>query len=265
MRRLSLFALLAFSACPSVNPDAGRFSCATSDDCGGGYDCIAQFDGGALCFRSGTCDGGETCNGADENCDGRVDETFPEASDSCTTSQLGVCSAGIKVCVAGGLDCAATKTPSAELCNRLDDDCDGQTDETFDLATDSMNCGMCGHVCPAGTACFASTCHETRCDDGLDNDGNGQADCLDEACFDAECLPGSVPPRRCGRLTADAGVGDAGVEPDGGAAPARCFLPESDCANGLDDDGDGRVDCADVDCDGRTCSGGLTCVTLSCR
>lgn len=37
----------------------------------------------------------------------------------------------------------------AELCNGLDDDCDGRFDEAFDLLTDSQNCGACGVVCPS--------------------------------------------------------------------------------------------------------------------
>jgi hypothetical protein len=38
------------------------------------------------------------------------------------------------------------------------------------------------------------------------------------------------------------------------------------CANGLDDDGDGDTDCADFDCNARTCTTGNLCVTgLTCQ
>lgn len=36
---------------------------------------------------------------------------------------------------------------------------------------------------------------------------------------------------------------------------------ETACANGLDDDGDGQIDCADVDCTDRSCTTGNACVT----
>src|SRR5262249_28440297 len=37
--------------------------------------------------------------------------------------------------------------PRAEVCNGLDDDCDGVIDNGFNLNTDVNNCGMCGHQC----------------------------------------------------------------------------------------------------------------------
>ncbi|MEW5742957.1 MAG: hypothetical protein AB1938_28840, partial [Myxococcota bacterium] len=41
---------------------------------------------------------------------------------------------------------------------------------------------------------------------------------------------------------------------------------ETQCDNGLDDDGDGDVDCVDFDCNERTCTNGNRCVTgLTCQ
>lgn len=85
------------------------------------------------------------CDGIDGNCDGQVDETFFDLGKPCDDGGVGVCrDSGEVVC--DPADVTATKcdltlppdpTPAgAELCNGLDDDCDGQTDEgiSFDMA-----------------------------------------------------------------------------------------------------------------------------------
>jgi hypothetical protein len=187
-----------------------------------------------------------------------------------------------------------TRLPGAELCNGRDDDCDGATDETFDLTSDEANCGACGRTCGAGTTCIGASCQETRCDDGADNDLDGVTDCLDESCLGEVCVTPMPPPWRCGARNLDGGFPDAGLPdaglPDGGsdggevdAGPADagdaggldagswdggpvlgCYAPEQDCANGFDDDGDGEADCLDVDCAGRTCASGTICTNRSC-
>ncbi|MDY0001929.1 MAG: hypothetical protein RBU30_11585, partial [Polyangia bacterium] len=40
--------------------------------------------------------------------------------------------------------------------------------------------------------------------------------------------------------------------------------PDEDCKNGVDDDGDGDVDCADPDCEGQGCPGGGSCAGGVC-
>ena len=128
----------------------------------------------------------ETCNGSDDDCDGTADEGNPGGGAPCSTGQSGVCSAGRVTCQAGGLQCVRQVAPSTEVCNDLDDDCDGNTDE--DWANKGQACsaglGVCQRagtwVClgnGTGTACSAVAGSPTApaCD-GLDNDCDGVAD-----------------------------------------------------------------------------------------
>jgi alpha-tubulin suppressor-like RCC1 family protein len=51
----------------------------------------------------------------------------------------------------------AACAPVDEICNGQDDDCDMRADESFDLSTNAMNCGTCGHACTSG-ACANGFC-----------------------------------------------------------------------------------------------------------
>ena len=72
----------------------------------------------------------ERCNEIDDDCDGSIDEDFAKGK-PCSIG-LGVCEQeGVTGCTQdGAISCNAQITPpSAETCNRIDDDCDGITDE----------------------------------------------------------------------------------------------------------------------------------------
>jgi hypothetical protein len=51
----------------------------------------------------------------------------------------------------GGADARVAEggacTPSPELCNGRDDDCNGTVDDGFQLSSDTRNCGSCGNLC----------------------------------------------------------------------------------------------------------------------
>ena len=100
--------------------------------------------------------------------------------------------------------------------------------------------------------------HETQCQDGMDDDGDGLVDCEDPDCEEKAC--GTQQACRAEACVcrfdietecADGLDGDCDrlvdcEDPDCAGA-AWCGV-EADCADGVDDDFDGATDCADPGC-----------------
>ena len=138
----------------------------------------------------------EVCDGVDNNCNGAVDEIFPEQQQLCGFEEnisygVGVCTPGIMTCDSGSLICAGHTGPTDEVCDGLDNNCDGSVDESIVNSTaivcyegpeGTMAIGECRagvRYCTDGG--FDGPCdgqvipQEERCDN-LDNDCDGEVD-----------------------------------------------------------------------------------------
>ncbi|MBI3447641.1 MAG: hypothetical protein HY049_01780 [Acidobacteria bacterium] len=71
----------------------------------------------------------ETCDGKDNDCDLVVDDGNPGGGLSCNTGLQGICSIGTTNCVAGSIACTQNLQPAAEVCDNLDNNCNGLIDE----------------------------------------------------------------------------------------------------------------------------------------
>ncbi|MEZ4470172.1 MAG: MopE-related protein [bacterium] len=101
-----------------------------------------------------TCGGAgvpdEQCNGADDDCDGRVDEAVQNACGGCGGVPDEQCNGADDDCD-GRVDegtlnaCGQCGEVPAETCNGVDDDCDGSTDEAL-----VQGCGVDRGVCTVG-------------------------------------------------------------------------------------------------------------------
>ena len=206
-------------------------------------------DGLADCSGIATAPGIESCDDLDNDCDGNVDELgasgcYPPGANRAVIG-VGLCATGFEVCAdSPGAEprCVHAIVPVAELCNSLDDDCDGAVDENFPVRRGcDFPAGAC--VLPGVIACdpvaldAACAAVEPRPLDicnGDDDDCDGE---LDED-SDLACYTGSPETREIGACV-------PGLQACVNGQPGACegqVLPQGELQNELDDDCDGTID-----------------------
>ncbi len=201
----------------------------------------------------------EACNGKDDDCDSRVDEgcdCVDGQTRSCYTGKAetrrkGICKDGRQTCTSGKWGtCLGQVLPKIELCNDLDDDCDGRKDEDFVQKgkTCVVGLGICRrtgkYLCASngkGVICSAKagrpqkeTCNKK------DDDCDGQ---IDEGCL---CTNGETRTCYTGLSTSRRkGICKDGKQTCVNGRWGSCVgqvLPQKESCNGKDDDCDGQVD-----------------------
>ncbi len=227
---------------PSVQDDAtltvnlapaGCAACTSDADCDDSNACTAD-----------ACVAGSCTATADPSCTPCIaDADCKDDGNPCTTE---TCNAGV---------CASVVDPSCTPCG-TDADCDDHDACTTDACTN----GVCtATAIPSCTPCVA----DADCPD----DGDA---CTTEVCSAGACAEITDP--SCGQsCTTDADCDDHDACTTDACTNGTCSStpipgctnpnpPVEDCQNGIDDDGDGLIDCHDPDCaDKPYCAGIEVC------
>jgi len=187
----------------------------------------------------------EVCNGVDDDCDEAVDEADPQLGADCDSGEPGPCALGQHLCHDGVLVCAPLAAPAEELCDDVDNDCDGTTDEGLPaerVGCDTNELGVCaaGHErCERGIFICERDTEPTdeRCDEE-DDDCDGR---IDETFLElrAPCAVGVGACEAAGAMV----CGGDGVSVVCGASAS---VPTDEVCDGADNDCDGEVDDLDA-------------------
>ena len=122
------------------------------------------------------------------NTECKVGETKACYTGTKETQDIGICKGGTQTCNVGGKwgECENQVLPTEEICDGLDNDCNGVTDDNLNPPVAEKTAGVCqnskkacdgvnGWIEPDYTQIENYETNETKCD-GLDNDCDGGID-----------------------------------------------------------------------------------------
>jgi Notch 1 len=221
----------------------------------------------------------ETCDNRDNDCDEKIDEGVPPRA---CGKNAPPCRQGTQACVAGvwSTECTGEVKPGREVCDGVDNDCNGTADEGCDCTNgEFMTCGSSNAPCRQGRKVCTDGSWPTTCEgevkgtnevcDGMDNDCDGSADtggnalctggrkcagssgCV-ECMTNTDCQGRSAPTcqvnycntstHQCSQRAAEQGASCTGV-PNGKCSGTKCVacIGSGDCPSGYDCQSDACV------------------------
>lgn len=211
----------------------------------------AKLDDKGQCTKPSGYSVDERCDAIDHNCDGSNSKSAVDVGKPCKLSSLkGPCATGTSVCTNDAIECKQTVQPSTETCNNVDDDCDGQIDNSSATAPLEQTCytgqagctqqpdgtyqciGTCKsgiRTCQQGSwskACTGEVVPQTEACDNKDNNCNGV---VDEGCS-------------CNYLGKTKGVCVQAVRDAKGVCTKPATYSTKETCDKLDNDCNGKVD-----------------------
>jgi MYXO-CTERM domain-containing protein len=199
----------------------------------------------------------------------------------CTVpGQMGICAGGVTQCAAGGTTttCKQAVMPQPEVCDNVDNDCNGMVDDNAPCPTPGFVCsqGVCVHPCDDNS--------EFKCVPGLKCDTDGLCKdprCIgvtcgtDQICVAGTCI-GGCDGVTCphGQVCRTGACTDpcAGVTCDTGTVceDGACQPPCGDCRDCASGKSCSTTDptkgvCFETGCQNKTCPAGQVCNQGNCQ
>jgi len=193
-----------------------------ADDCANGQYVCAP-DGQSLrCTTEGLTNLFEQCDGLDNDCDSKTDESFPELGSPCDGTDSDLCPMGALVCSENGQETTCgPEDPSniVEICDEHDNDCNGIIDDV----PGGCNGGSGDELTPCTyhTDCYPErVCALWK---------QGQKVCSEPCAGNSDCGDEEI----CSKLPGSAQIGYCHDAPSEGAASGMACNQNSECSTEL--------------------------------